>query len=119
MRTFIGVLVVAMTACTAFAQEGGATSSGPSGTRKVMPASDEAETAMKAFKAPAGFRVELFAAEPHVANISAFDMAPDGKTYVVEVFRRRGGGVLDMRNLPAWLDDDLASRSVADRIAMV
>ena len=85
-----------------------------------MPASDEAESAIKGFNVPAGFKVELFAAEPHVANISAFDIAADGKVYVVEVFRRRGGGVLDMRNLSAaWLDDDLASRTVADRIALV
>ena len=84
-----------------------------------MPASDEAETAMKAFRPAPGFKVELFAAEPHVANISGFDVAADGRFYVVEVFRRRGGGVLDMRTLPAWLDDDLASRSVADRVAMV
>jgi quinoprotein glucose dehydrogenase len=92
----------------------------PAGARKVMPASDEAETTIKSFKVPAGFKVELFAAEPHVANISAFDIGPDSKVYVVEVFRRRGGGVLDMRNMSAaWLDDDLASRSVADRVALV
>src|SRR4051812_12191877 len=120
MRTFFLCLVatLVMTA-TAVAQEAAGTA-GPSGPRKVMAASDEAESAMKAFKVPPGFKVELFAAEPHVANISSFDMAPDGKAYVVEVFRRRGGGVLDMRNLSAaWLEDDLASRTVADRIAMV
>ena len=116
---FLALLVIlSVTAGSAAAQEGGGAP--PSGSRKVMPASDEAEAAVRGFQVPPGFRVELFAAEPHVANISSFDPAPDGSFYVVEVFRRRGGGVLDMRNLSAaWLEDDLASRSVADRVALV
>ena len=119
MRTMPFVFLALATAAPVVAQEADSPPP-PPGARKVMPASDEAETAIQSFKVPAGFQVELFAAEPHVANISAFDIAPDGKVYVVEVFRRRGGGVLDMRNLSAaWLDDDLASRSVADRIALV
>jgi quinoprotein glucose dehydrogenase len=121
MRTSLLCFVAVSIVCTvpgAFAQEGGP-APGPGGARRVMPASDEGEAAMKAFRLAPGFKAELFAAEPHVANISGFDIAPDGKVYVVEVFRRRGGGVLDMRTLPAWLDDDLASRTVADRIALV
>ena len=91
----------------------------PPGARKVQPASEEAEQAIRQFKVPEGFKVELFAAEPRVANISSFDVAPDGKLYVVEVFRRRGGGVLDMRNLPGWLEEDLALRTVEQRVEMV
>jgi len=119
MRPLLLICVVALTAAalSTVAQEGAG--NGPSGPRKVMPASDEAVSAMRGFKPAPGFKVSLFAAEPDVANISSFDLTPDGKAYVVEVFRRRGGGVLDMRNLPTWLDDDLASRTVADRIAMV
>jgi quinoprotein glucose dehydrogenase len=121
MRTslicFLAVSIVCSVS-TVVAQEGGPVP-GPAGGRKVMPASDEGEAAMKGFRLAPGFKAELFAAEPHVANISGFDIAPDGKVYVVEVFRRRGGGVLDMRTLPAWLDDDLASRTVADRVALV
>ena len=67
---------------------------------------------------PRGFKAELFAAEPRVVNIASFHIDERGRFYVVEVFRRRGA-TLDMRKLPDWLDDDLACRTVADRIAMV
>src|SRR6476620_5041205 len=98
MRTpFICFVIAFVAIARSWAQEEAA---GPAGPRKVMAASDEAEAAMKGFKVPPGFKVELFAAEPDVANISSFDLTPDGRAYVVEVFRRRGGGVLDMRNLP-------------------
>src|SRR5438105_608547 len=96
MRTALIALALALFAAAVSGQES-TTASGPPGPRNVMPASDEAAAAMKSFKVPPGFKVELFAAEPDVANISSFDMAPDGSAYIVEVFRRRGGGVLDMR----------------------
>jgi quinoprotein glucose dehydrogenase len=78
----------------------------------------DAEAAISRFKMPRGFKAELFAAEPRVMNISSFCIDERGRFYVVEVFRRRGA-TLDLRWLPGWLDDDLASRSVADRIATV
>src|SRR4051794_18520052 len=119
MQTALIALALALFATVVLGQES-TTPSGPPGPRRVMAASDEAAGAIRSFKVPPGFGVELFAAEPDVANISSFDMAPDGSAYVVEVFRRRGGGVLDMRSMSAaWLDDDLASRTVADRIALV
>src|SRR5436190_19058524 len=70
------------------------TGSASIGARQVQAASGEAEAAIRQFRVPAGFKVELFAAEPQVANISSFDIDATGKAYVVEVFRRRGGGVL-------------------------
>src|SRR5688572_22526445 len=98
----VAVLWAALSASAASAaDEVGADAGGAGGARKVMPASGEAEAAVKQFRVPPGFKVELFAAEPRVANISAFDIDPSGKFYVVEVFRRRGGGVLDLRNLSA------------------
>src|SRR5579872_6914615 len=39
---------------------------------KIRKASDEGLKAIKRFQVPAGLTVELFAAEPHVANIVAF-----------------------------------------------
>src|SRR5689334_10641049 len=58
-------------------------------------------------KAPVGFKVELFAAEPRVQNPSAFTIDNRGRFFVVEANRRKNG-VLDLRNLPAWVEEDLA-----------
>src|SRR4051794_36886247 len=76
------------------------------------------DVALKQIKAAPGFTVSLFAAEPRVRNPSAFHIDERGRFYVVEANRRRNQ-VLDIRNLPTWLDDDLANLSVADRIAML
>ncbi|GIW89472.1 MAG: glucose dehydrogenase [Isosphaeraceae bacterium] len=83
----------------------------------VEPASDEGQRAIAAFRVPPGMRVELFAAEPLLANPVAFALDPAGRAYVVETFRH-SDGVTDTRSHMYWLDDDLASRSVADRVAM-
>ncbi|MBI4585900.1 MAG: c-type cytochrome [Planctomycetes bacterium] len=45
----------------------------------------EAEAALRQFKVPAGFQVELAAAEPLVEDPVAFDFAPDGRLLVVEM----------------------------------
>ena len=66
---------------------------------------------------PEGLRVELFAAEPMLANPVAFCLDEKGVAYVAETFRL-GDGVTDTRNHMDWLDDDLACRTVADRVAM-
>src|SRR5262249_62189139 len=69
------------------------------------------------FRVPGGLRVELFAAEPMLANPVAFCLDEKGAAYVAETFRH-GAGVTDTRGHMNWLDDDLASRTVADRVAM-
>jgi quinoprotein glucose dehydrogenase len=84
----------------------------------VAPASDEAEMAMHQFTVPKGFKVELFAAEPRLANPVSFCIDEHNRFYVVETFRRKGA-VVDIRNEMSWLDEDTASRRVADRNAMV
>jgi quinoprotein glucose dehydrogenase len=84
----------------------------------VAPASDEAEQAMKQFALPPGWKVDLFAAEPRVANPVCLTIDDRGRVYVVETFRRRNA-VLDIRKIGSWLDEDLANRTVEDRIAMV
>lgn len=84
----------------------------------VAPASDEGENAVKQLAVAPGFTASLWAAEPRLANPVALSFDEQGRCYVVETFRRRGS-VLDIRKLPKWLDDDLACRTVADRIAMV
>jgi len=77
-----------------------------------------AAKALAGIVVPAGFKVELFAAEPHCANIVALDVDPFGRCYVVETFRLHGQ-VLDIRDHLDWREDDLACRTVADRIEMI
>jgi quinoprotein glucose dehydrogenase len=84
----------------------------------VAPASDEAQSAMKRFRVPKGFKVELFAAEPLLANPVAFHIDEKGRFFVAETFRLHTG-VTDIRGHMNWLNDDLASKSVADRVAMM
>jgi quinoprotein glucose dehydrogenase len=83
----------------------------------LAPASDEAKRAIPSFRVPAGLKVELFAAEPLLANPVAFCIDEKGVVYVAETFRLHAG-VTDTRNHMNWLDDDLACRTVADRVAM-
>lgn len=80
-------------------------------------ASDEARLAMKRFQLPDGFQIDLFAAEPLLANPVTFTLDYQGRMYVAETFRH-STGVADTRNHMYWLDDDLAARTVSDRIAM-
>ncbi|CAN5914787.1 c-type cytochrome [soil metagenome] len=83
----------------------------------IEPASDEAVRALSRFRVPEGFRVELFAAEPLLANPVAFTQDDQGRLYVAETFRLHQG-VTDTRGHMYWLEDDLASRTVEDRVEM-
>ncbi|MFI5454132.1 MAG: PVC-type heme-binding CxxCH protein [Isosphaerales bacterium] len=83
----------------------------------IVPASDEAKRAIRSFHVPAGLTVELFAAEPLLANPVAFCLDEKGVVYVAETFRLNEG-VTDTRGHMDWLDADLACRTVADRVAM-
>ena len=82
----------------------------------VVAASPEASIAMKAFKVPQGFALDLWAAEPLLANPVVFSFDEKGNAYVVETFRLHHG-VTDTRGHMNWLDDDLASRTIDDRVA--
>ena len=83
---------------------------------KIAPASDEGMQAISTFKVPPFIKVELFAAEPDVANPVAIDVDRFGRVYVCESFRQENG-VEDNREHPEWLNDDLQARTVADRLA--
>jgi quinoprotein glucose dehydrogenase len=85
---------------------------------RVEKASDEGELAIGQFRVPEGFKVDLVAAEPMLANPVAFHIDERGRFYVVETFRFKDG-VIDVRDVMTWLDDDTASRTVAARRAMV
>jgi quinoprotein glucose dehydrogenase len=84
----------------------------------INPASDQGEKAIARFKIPAGFKVDLWAAEPLLANPVCFCFDEKGRCYVAETFRLHAG-VTDIRNHMDWLDDDLASRTVDDRVEMM
>lgn len=64
---------------------------------------------------PDGFRVELFAREPLVADPVAFDIDSQGRIFVAESHRQERG-IEDNRSSAFWLLDDLAAQSVEDRL---
>ncbi|HYT95545.1 MAG TPA: PQQ-dependent sugar dehydrogenase [Gemmataceae bacterium] len=78
---------------------------------------DDPALALKRIRAPAGMKVDLFAAEPLLANPVCFCFDEQGRLYVAETYRLHAG-VTDNRDHTTWIDDDLASRTVADRVAM-
>lgn len=82
----------------------------------VAKASDEGEMAIRRFKVAEGLKVELWAAEPMLANPVAFNFDEKGRAYVCETFRL-GAGVDDIRGIMDWLDEELASRTVDERLA--
>ena len=57
----------------------------------IAAASDEPTQARATFGMPEGFLVELFAAEPDVANPVAFSVDEQGRAYVCETFRQERG----------------------------
>ncbi|MSQ96167.1 MAG: c-type cytochrome [Gemmataceae bacterium] len=86
--------------------------------KKIGKASDDWKKIVQRMKLPDGVNADLWAAEPLVANIVSFHFDEKGRCYVAETFRLHAG-VTDNRNHPrAWTDDDLACRTVADRVAM-
>jgi quinoprotein glucose dehydrogenase len=81
---------------------------------KVAPASSEPATAMKRIRVPQGMQIDLWAAEPMLANPVCLAIDEKNRIYVAETFRLHAG-VTDIRGHMDWLDDDLASRTVDDR----
>ena len=92
----------------------------------TQPVSDPVKV-MDQFRLPPGFKAELFASEPLLANPVAFTIDHQGNFYVAETHRhsavgpafRYYEGVLDIRSHLDWLDDDLALRSVPERTQML
>ena len=89
-------------------------SSAPS--TNAVAASAEAEQAIKGFQLAPGLKVDLWAAEPMVLNPVAFNFDEKGRLYLCETFRL-GSGVDDIRGIMSWLDEELAARTVDDRLA--
>ncbi len=80
--------------------------------------SDEGLNAISRFEVEPGFDVSLVASEPMLGNAVAFAIDNKGVFYTSETYRYRTS-VLDIRNYMAWLEDDLAIRTVDDRISML
>lgn len=74
------------------------------------------EDAVARLKPADGFKVELVAADPDLVNPVSFCLDARGRFYVVET-HRLGSCVYDVRSHMRMLDDDLAARTVEDRLA--
>lgn len=85
---------------------------------KQPAAADRPQNAIKSFAVAPGLQVELWAAEPHLANPVAFTFDDAGRAYVAETYRRRSS-VLDIRKYDDWKVPNLSVRSVEDRIAFL
>lgn len=72
--------------------------------------------ALRRFRVAKGLKVELAAAEPHLANPVAFTIDERGRFFVVETFRLHSG-VTDIRSHMDWLDEELAVKTVEERVA--
>src|SRR5438105_1217418 len=82
------------------------------------PPSDEWRQAMARFRLQKDCTVELFAAEPLLANPVAFSIDNLGRCFVSETYRYRSS-TLDIRHYLFMLEDDIANRTVADREAEI
>jgi len=86
----------------------------------IQTAGQNVERVADGFKVPKGMTRSLWAAEPMIANPVIFTIDNKGRVFVAETFRlHKGvGDIRGHRGKDDWLDDDLACRTVADRIAM-
>ena len=86
-----------------------------SGSRGQEPS--EAELSVRKLRPVEGLKVTLWAAEPQLANPVSLTVDDRGRVFVAETHRYRTS-VLDIRHYLKWYYDDLACRTVEDRIAM-
>ena len=88
--------------------------------RRILP---EAERAIKRFKPASGLKMTVFAAEPQLQNPVAMWIDEKNRFWICETFRFDGGGdgngVYDIRHRYHQLDDDLASKTVEQRLAVI
>ncbi|HYG77199.1 MAG TPA: PVC-type heme-binding CxxCH protein [Planctomycetota bacterium] len=88
---------------------------------------NDAEVFMKAYRLADGLKIELFAAEPHLQHPVAICTDEKGRFFVAESNRlpvitptgKQDTGDLDMRSYMHFLDEDIACRTVEDRINML
>lgn len=85
---------------------------------KIQPASDEGVNAIKQFKLADGLSIDLWAAEPLLANPVAIATDEKGRWFVAETFRLHAG-VSDIRAHMNWLEDELASKDLDSWLAIL
>jgi quinoprotein glucose dehydrogenase len=83
---------------------------------QIAEASSEGIDAISSFRIPEGWQIELFAAEPDVANVVAMDVDNLGRVFACESFRQNRGVTDNRGHDEAWLMRDLAAQTVQDRI---
>jgi quinoprotein glucose dehydrogenase len=88
----------------------------PSKPMYVATRSGESAEHVRALQLGPGLTADLVASEPDVANGVALAIDHQGRCWVAETFRINDG-VFDTRNYLRWKDEDLACRTVADRVA--
>lgn len=76
----------------------------------------DALAALPRLRVAPGLKLQLWASEPLIENLTSVSYDHAGRAYVVETGRRRTS-VFDVRNLQPWLEDDFALRTAADRAA--
>ncbi len=77
---------------------------------------DTAAMALKKFSVAPGLQVDVWAAEPLLANPVAFAFDEKGRALVAETYRRRTS-VPDIRKNEDWTIENLALRTVEQRVA--
>ena len=77
-----------------------------------------AEQVAKAAVVAHGLQIEVWAAEPLLANPVAFAFDNQGRAWVAETNRRKSS-YLDIRSFPDWVPQSLALRSVEERTAFL
>ncbi len=76
------------------------------------------EKSLKTLAVAPGLQVDIWAAEPLLANPVAFSFDEKGRCFVAETFRRRTS-VPDIRKVMEWLPTELNFRSLEDRVAFM
>ena len=85
---------------------------------RIHEASDEGRQALERIRVPDGWSRHLWAQEPHLANAVCLYVDHGGRVWIAESFRVNAG-VTDMRAHMDWLEDELAARTVEDRVAFM
>ncbi len=83
---------------------------------EIEAASSEGADFMKGIRIPEGWQIQLYAAEPDVANVVAFDIDNRGRLFICETFRQNRGVTDNRGHDDKWLLADLAAETVQDRI---
>ncbi len=89
----------------------------PDADKKTKAAALEAGDAAKRATVAGGLTATVWAHEPQMANPVSFCFDGKGRAYVAET-TRFAKGVPDTRNHMYWVDEDIGSRSVEDRVKM-